>query len=154
MWRAESGDMMKTSRKKTKPVSTYLGEGVSISGTIAFKDTIRLDGKVEGKIISDSGTVIIGEKAVVNADIVADVVIIMGEVHGTIDAKERIEAYPPGHISGDIRAPVIAVEPGVIFNGNLAMTARKTSQKTPASRPKVSAPPDKVKPGGKIAENL
>ncbi|MEE8399313.1 MAG: polymer-forming cytoskeletal protein [Desulfobacterales bacterium] len=145
---------MKTPRSKTKPVSTYLGEGVSISGTVAFKDTIRLDGRVKGKIISDSGTVIIGEKAVVNADITADVVIVMGEVHGTINAKERIEAYPPAQISGDIKAPVIAVEPGVVFNGNLAMEARQTSQKTPAIGRKVSGDSGKEKPAEKITKNL
>jgi len=143
---------MKTPKKKAGPVSTYLGTGVSIAGTIAFKDTIRLDGKVKGKIISDSGTVIIGERAVVNADIIANVVIVMGEVQGSIDAKDRIEASPPGRISGDIRAPVIAVEPGVVFNGNLTMEERKTPPKPPAIRHKASTLPDKAKPGEKTAK--
>ncbi len=145
---------MKTSGKKAKPVSTVLGVGVTITGTIEFRDTIQLHGKVKGKIISDSGTVIIGEKAVVNADITADVVEIYGEVHGIIDAKERIEAYPPARISGDIKAPVIAMEPGVVLNGNLAMGARETPPPTPAISRKVSAALDKVGPGEKITKNL
>ena len=145
---------MKTSRKKARPVSTVLGVGVIVTGTIEFKDTIRLHGEVKGKIISDSGTVIIGEKAVVTADISADVVEIYGEVVGTIDAKERIEAYPPGRITGDIKAPVIAIEPGVELNGNLAIEAPKTPQETPTIRRKVSAPLDRAKPGGETAKNL
>ncbi len=113
--------------KSAEMISTYLGTGVSIAGTILFKDTIRLDGKVKGKIVSNSGTVIVGEKAVLHADIIADVVIVMGEVNGKIDGRRRIEAYPPGRIIGDIQAPVIAVEPGVVFNGNCAIKTRTSS---------------------------
>ncbi len=45
----------------------------------------------------------------------------MGEVHGMIDAQERIEIYPPGRVVGDIQAPVITVDEGGIFNGNCIM---------------------------------
>ena len=38
-------------------------------------------------------------------------------------AKEKIEVYPPGRVVGDIHAPVILIESGVIFNGNCSMKA-------------------------------
>ena len=109
--------------KKTKPqtINTLLGAGTSIEGTIEFNNTVRLDGNVKGKISSKQGTVIIGERAVVNAEIIVDVAIIMGEVNGTIHAKEKIEVYPPGRITGDIQAPVVLIESGVVFNGNCFM---------------------------------
>jgi cytoskeletal protein CcmA (bactofilin family) len=110
--------------KKTKEpqtINTLLGTGTSIEGTIEFNNTVRLDGNVKGKISSKQGTVIIGERAVVNAEIIVDVAIIMGEVNGTIHAKEKIEVYPPGRITGDIQAPVVLIESGVVFNGNCFM---------------------------------
>jgi len=110
--------------KKTKEpqtINTLLGADTSIEGTIEFSNTVRLDGNVTGKIRSKQGTVIIGEKAVVNAEIIVDVAIIMGEVNGTIHAKEKIEVYPPGRITGDIQAPVVLIESGVVFNGNCFM---------------------------------
>ena len=55
--------------KKTNTLSTFLGPDSSIEGTIEFQNTIRLDGNVVGKISSNGGTVIIGEKAVINAEI-------------------------------------------------------------------------------------
>ncbi|MBL7179372.1 MAG: polymer-forming cytoskeletal protein [Pseudomonadota bacterium] len=119
---------MRTS-KKADSISTYLGSDGSIEGTIEFKNTIRLDGNVKGKIFSDAGTVIIGEKAVVNAEIHVDVAVIMGTFNGTIDARERIEIYPPGHVVGDIQAPTIMMESGVVFNGNCSMKARTISSK-------------------------
>jgi cytoskeletal protein CcmA (bactofilin family) len=45
----------------------------------------------------------------------------MGEVNGSIDAKERIEVYPPGRLGGDIQSPIVSIEPGGIFNGNCLM---------------------------------
>lgn len=141
-------------KKRNDAVSTYLGTGVSIVGTISFKDTIRLDGKVRGKITSDSGTVIIGDKAVLHADISADVVIIMGEIHGTVVARDKIEAYPPARVLGDIKAPVIAVEPGVVFDGNVTMKERPALSKTSTAVQKITAPVNKVERGEKVAKNL
>ncbi|MDM8521975.1 polymer-forming cytoskeletal protein [Desulfococcaceae bacterium HSG8] len=116
-------------KKKTDSISTFLGYGSSIEGLLEFQGTIRLDGNVKGKITSNGGTVIIGEKAVINADIIVDGAIIMGEVNGTIDAKERIEVYPPGRVIGDIQAPVISIDTGAVFNGSCDMKAQTISGK-------------------------
>ena len=107
--------------KKHDSISTFLGSDASIDGTVEFRGAIRLDGNVKGKVKSNGGTVIVGEKAVVEAKITVGVAIIMGEVHGTIDAQDRIEIYPPGRVIGDIQAPVITVDEGGIFNGNCIM---------------------------------
>jgi len=107
--------------KGSDRISTFIGADASIDGNIEFKGTIRVDGKVEGKISSTGGTVIIGENAVVNAEVFANVAVIMGELNGAINAKERIEVYPPGKVQGDIHAPVITIEPGSVFNGKCLM---------------------------------
>jgi cytoskeletal protein CcmA (bactofilin family) len=115
--------------KKPNSISTILGLGSRVEGSIEFQNTMRLDGNVNGKIYSNSGTVIIGEKAVVDAEIIVDVAIIMGEVNGVINASERIEIYPPGRVVGDIQAPAVLIEAGVIFNGNCIMKTRTDTAK-------------------------
>ena len=103
-------------------ISTLLGVGTTIEGTLAFKDTIRLDGSVNGKVVSEKGTVIIGERATVDATIRVGAAIVKGTVNGHIQAGDRIEVYPPAKITGDIQAPAIAIESGVVFNGKCSMT--------------------------------
>ncbi|WP_170302551.1 bactofilin family protein [Desulfosarcina widdelii] len=103
-------------------ISTLLGVGTAIEGTLTFNDTIRLDGSVNGKILSEKGTVIIGERATVDAEIRVGTAIVKGTVNGHIQAAERIEVYPPAKISGDIQSPVVAIETGVVFNGNCSMS--------------------------------
>jgi cytoskeletal protein CcmA (bactofilin family) len=108
-------------KESTDHISTLLGVGTAIEGTLAFKDTIRLDGSVNGKIISEKGTVVIGERAVVEAQIRVGTAIIKGTVNGHIQAADRVEVYPPAKINGDIQAPVVSIETGVCFNGNCSM---------------------------------
>ena len=118
--------------KRIDSISTFLGSDASFEGTLEFQGTIRVDGRVKGKICSQGGTLIVGEKAVVDADIIAGAVVIMGEVSGTIDANERIEVYPPGRLGGNVQTAVISIEPGGIFNGNCAMkTQAAPDKKTP-----------------------
>ena len=123
--------------KKVDSVSTFLGPGDSIEGAVEFVGTIRVDGNVRGKIFSSNGTLIIGEKSFINAEINVDVAIIMGEVNGSIEARDRIEIYPPGRVVGDMRAPVMSIEAGVMFNGNCAMKARTISSGKPVKSSKI-----------------
>ncbi|GBC64076.1 hypothetical protein DENIS_5078 [Desulfonema ishimotonii] len=134
--------------KKAGTISTFLGPESSIEGILEFQGTIRLDGNVKGKICSSSGTVIVGEKAVINADIIVDGAVIMGEVNGTIDAKDRIEVYPPGRVTGDIYAPVISIDSGATFNGNCGMKAQDVS------REKTSEPGEESPKPGKAGDNV
>ena len=117
--------------KKIDAVSTFLGHDAVFDGTIDFKGTVRLDGKVKGKIVSNDGTVIIGDKATVEAEIAVETVIIKGSVTGKVQAKNRIEAYPPARILGELQAPTISLDTGVIFNGSCSMESHTTkSNKT------------------------
>jgi cytoskeletal protein CcmA (bactofilin family) len=124
---------------KIDSISTFLGSDANIEGKIEFQGTIRVDGRVKGKISSEGGTLIVGENAVVNADITAGAVIVMGELNGTIDAKERIEVYPPGRLGGNVLAAIISIKPGGIFNGHCAMKAQSTPSKKVPTSPKMSS---------------
>ena len=119
---------MGKTEKGPDAITTFLGADASVEGTVSFEGTIRVDGRVTGKVTSASGTVIIGEKAVIDGDVSVDVAIIKGRVNGTVDAASRIEVYPPAAIEGDIHAPVISIDAGVKFNGNCSMASRKNPE--------------------------
>ena len=123
--------------KNADRISTFIGADASIDGTIDFKGTIRVDGRVKGNITSNGGTVVVGEKGVVNAEISVNVAVVMGEVNGSIDAKERIEVYPPGRLGGDIQSPIVSIEPGGIFNGNCVMKPNPESAGKSPHLPKI-----------------
>lgn len=109
-------------RKKKKEIETFLGPQTQIKGTISFEGGMRIEGKFEGDIYSKTGDIIIGPQAVVKADLNVGSALVMGEVNGGIEAETRIEIHPPGKMIGDIRAPFILIDPGVVFNGQCIVT--------------------------------
>jgi cytoskeletal protein CcmA (bactofilin family) len=111
--------MIKTKNPDT--IAMLLAPGTTIEGTVEFENTVRLEGNVIGKIYSADGKLIIGETATVNGEIMVKVAVIMGRVNGKINARKRLEIYPPGRIEGDIQSPAVLIESGVIFNGNCSM---------------------------------
>ena len=114
--------------KKAGAISTFIGPEAGIKGTISFQNTIRLDGRIKGKILGDGGTLIVGESAHIQADINVGSAIIMGKIKGNIYAKERVEIYAPAQVTGNISAPVVSIEKGVRFNGNCDVLVERPSQ--------------------------
>lgn len=116
--------------KKPDTISTLLGMDTVVDGTLEFTDTIRLDGKVKGRITSGEGTLIIGEKAIIEADISVGMAIIKGDVSGKVKAHDSIQIHSPAKITGDLQAPSISIDTGVIFNGTCSMEgAPQTAKK-------------------------
>ncbi len=116
--------MKKKEKQKSSPetISTLLGRDTVIDGVLEFKETIRVDGRIKGKVVSSDGTLIVGEKAGIEADIKVKAAIIRGKVEGRIEASQLIEIYAPAEITGDICAPTISIDAGVVFNGNCSMS--------------------------------
>jgi len=114
-------------RKKNKKqeISTFLGHKTRMKGTINFEGGMRIDGEFEGDINSEFGSVIVGHQAVIKGDMKVGSALVMGEVNGCIDAETRIEIHPPGKMIGDIRAPFILIDPGVVFNGQCIVTDKE-----------------------------
>jgi len=120
------------SRAKRGSITAFLDEGSEIEGKYTFSGTVMLNGKFKGEI-SSKDTLIIGEKGVVNATIRAGVVLISGEVVGSLLASERVEMKKSARVFGDVEAPVVVIEEGVLFEGHCRMTKTKPAE-TPAAR--------------------
>jgi cytoskeletal protein CcmA (bactofilin family) len=101
-------------------VQAYLGKGSRVSGKLNFDGTVRVDGQVEGEI-SAQDTLIVGERAVVTAQINGNTVVIRGKVTGDINARKRVEIRAPGKLFGNIVTPSLVIHEGVIFEGHCSM---------------------------------
>ncbi len=63
----------------------------------------------------------LANRPVIKSDIHVSNVIISGEIRGNIIADNRIEIHAPGKVFGNIQAPVVVIDEGVIFEGNCRM---------------------------------
>lgn len=101
-------------------IDTVIADDIDFRGTLKFKNSLKIKGKFEGKIISD-GQLIIGRESVTSADINASLVSISGTVTGKIKASKKIELFKKSRISADMVAPEIIMEGGAVFNGTCIM---------------------------------
>jgi cytoskeletal protein CcmA (bactofilin family) len=101
-------------------VNAYLGKGSRVTGKLNFEGTVRVDGQVEGEITAQD-TLIVGEPAIVNAQITGNSVIIKGRVTGDITARKRVEIRAPGKLFGNVTTPSLIIQEGVIFEGHCSM---------------------------------
>ncbi len=101
-------------------IDTVLADDIDFKGKLIFKNSLKIKGSFEGKI-ETSGNLIIGQEAVVNADVNAGVVSINGKISGRISANRYIELYSKSKTDCDLITPNIYVEKGSIFNGTCIM---------------------------------
>ncbi len=111
-----------------KGIQTFLGPETTLEGKLSFNGTVRLDGHLTGSIESKEGVIVVGENAVVDADIFVHTAVVYGEVSGNIRAANRIELHQPARLFGDLRAPVVTIDPGVTFHGNCRMESNMESK--------------------------
>jgi cytoskeletal protein CcmA (bactofilin family) len=106
---------------KTGDLTAFIDEGSEIEGKYTFSGTVMLNGKFRGEI-SSTDTLIVGEKGIVHATINAGIVLVSGQVFGNVAATERVELRGSAKVFGDVEAPVVVVEEGVLFEGHCRMT--------------------------------
>jgi cytoskeletal protein CcmA (bactofilin family) len=125
-------------KRKRKPVgrnglTAFIDEGSEIEGRYTFSGTVMLNGRFKGEI-STTDTLIIGDKGVMNGDVRAGQVLISGEVVGNVSAAERVELKRTARVFGDVEAPVVVVEEGVLFEGHCRMTKANPNTEALPSR--------------------
>lgn len=107
-------------KQRSESINVFLDKNTVFEGKITFEGILHLDGKVAGEIF-DSGTLIMGETAVIKGKLGVQALILNGRVEGEVKAKERVEIHSKGRIYGTIFAPVLVIQDGGIFEGNCKM---------------------------------
>ncbi|MBW2059295.1 MAG: polymer-forming cytoskeletal protein [Deltaproteobacteria bacterium] len=105
---------------ESSDVELFLGKNVSFEGKMTFDGMGRIEGRFDGEIFS-SGVLIVGETAVVHAEIKAGTMIVDGEVKGKVSASVKLEIHSAGRLYGNIETPALVVEEGGIFDGTCSM---------------------------------
>ena len=124
-------------------ITTLLGRGAVFEGKLTFEGTVRIDGRFKGEVFSDD-VLVIGDGAIVEAQIDVGEVIIQGTVVGNITAKRSIEIHAPGRVKGDLHTPSLQIDKGVIFEGRSFMeAATQQNQPRPATQPPAKPAPVK-----------
>jgi len=108
--------------KNGQEMNSIIGEGSIFEGKFYIHGSLQIDGRFEGDIRTDE-YVIVGETGTGKTDIFARRVVVAGTVIGNIEADEEVNLLTTGRVLGNIRAPKVNVEDGVIIEGEVSITA-------------------------------
>ena len=112
--------MLKMKGFAAEDLNGFLDEGTELSGELRFRDVMRVDGRVKGRIVSDN-TLIIGETGQVDAEIDCGVVSIRGRVTGQVHGRQRIELLSGCRVLATLVSPKLLIEDGAFFQGDCRM---------------------------------
>jgi cytoskeletal protein CcmA (bactofilin family) len=109
-----------------------------VTGTLTSTGDIQIDGRVEGDV--HSAGLVIGDKAFINGEILAEEVTIRGRVTGSIRAR-KVLLCSTSHVEGNILHEAFAVETGAFFEGNCRHADNPLAEQVPAKTSEMRATP-------------
>jgi cytoskeletal protein CcmA (bactofilin family) len=128
--------MLKLRGFAAEDLNGFLDEGTEVNGELRFRDALRVDGRIKGRIVSDN-TLIIGETGQVDAEIDCRVVSIRGRVSGQVHGRERVELLAGCRVEATLVTPKLVIEDGAFFHGDCRMGGppEVASRPRPAGEP-------------------
>ena len=120
--RSENISIGETSaRRFTKGAPAVIGSTVKIKGEVQSEEDLVVDGLIEGTVLLKNNELVVGSSGRVHADVKAKSVKVDGELHGDVEAGERIVITANGVMRGNIQAPRVILEDGSKFKGSIDM---------------------------------
>ena len=120
--RSENISIGETSaRRFTKVAPAVIWSTVKIKGEVQSEEDLVVDGLIEGTVLLKNNELVVGSSGRVHADVKAKSVKVDGELHGDVDAGERIVITANGVMRGNIQAPRVILEDGSKFKGSIDM---------------------------------
>lgn len=107
-------------RKEAAPVPSgmhnVLSSGTVLTGNLVTQEDIRIDGVIEGNIIS-KGKIIIGNQGHVSGDVECQNLDILGKITGNVLCFDTVVLKSTANVTGDITIQILEIEPGARFTG-------------------------------------
>ena len=100
----------------------------SMKGTLRFDDPVnlRINGEFEGTL-DTKGTLVVGSKANIKANITVESISVAGVVDGDIKAFSGLTLDATARLTGDVETPRLSIAEGAVLNGRVQMKSGASS---------------------------
>ena len=110
---------LRTAESDAARGSATIGKSVTIKGQISSREDLVVDGDVEGSIELQEHKLTVGPNGKVNAGVKAREIVVLGTIHGNVEALDRIDIRKDAKLVGDIQTARIVIEDGAYFKGSI-----------------------------------
>ena len=109
-----------------------IGKSVMIKGQIFSREDLTIDGEIDGSVELHEHRLTVGPNGKLQAGVKAREVVVLGTIHGNVEASDKIDIRKDAKLVGDIKTARIVIEDGAYFKGSIDI-ARPESK--PSARP-------------------
>lgn len=102
-----------------KQIDTLIAEHCTLEGDLTTKNSVKVDGRIQGTLRAE-GRAVIGETGVVQGDVHAADLLVLGRLEGHVYAQ-RLHLHASAQIHGNIEAQTLQVDPGARYQGSVSM---------------------------------
>ena len=103
---------------------TRISKGATINGDLISSSDIRVDGVINGKVLSD-GKIVVGEQAGLSGSLFCANLDFWGKMEGDIYVKDTLCINSTATVNGNIRVHKLQVEMGAQINGTCKMISEQ-----------------------------
>jgi cytoskeletal protein CcmA (bactofilin family) len=97
----------------------WIGKSLVVQGKVISTEDLTINGRVEGTIELGDHSLTIGPGAAIQADLIAQKIVISGEVTGNILASSIVDLRATGSVEGDIMTPRLVMAEGATIRGKV-----------------------------------
>lgn len=119
MFTKNSNKMAKT-QEITNPEINIIQKGTEITGTINCAGDIRIDGTLNGTLVSQ-GKLVVGNSGVIEGEVTCKNADVSGRMKAKIYVEELLQLKSSADIVGEINTKKLSIEPGANFSGTCNM---------------------------------
>ncbi|MGL5956070.1 MAG: bactofilin family protein [Brevinema sp.] len=108
--------------------NSLIGEGAEFKGKFKVAGSFRIDGYFEGELTVEDHLFISPVGRLKTNTVYTKTVAIAGIFMGNVDASEEVQLLATGRVLGNIKAPRLVMEPGVVVQGSIDITGSSSNQ--------------------------
>ncbi len=116
-----------------------IGKSVMIKGQIFSREDLTIDGEIDGSVELHEHRLTVGPNGKLQAGVKAREVVVLGTIHGNVEASDKIDIRKDAKLVGDIKTARIVIEDGAYFKGSIDIARPEVSRTAPAQKPAVTS---------------
>jgi len=123
-----------------------IGKSVMIKGQIFSREDLTIDGEIDGSVELHEHRLTVGPNGKLQAGVKAREVVVLGTIHGNVEASDKIDIRKDAKLVGDIKTTRIVIEDGAYFKGSIDIVRAdaKPSPQPAAVKTSAAAAPSPV----------
>ena len=105
---------------KMGDLNTLIGKGSVLEGNLTVQHSLRIDGKLIGKIKS-SDSIIIGKEGEVEGEVEVKNAVVGGKIKGKVVASGKVTLESSSVFNGELKTGKLVIDEGSVFDGTTHM---------------------------------